>query len=396
MLVTIMASLAQEESQSISQNVRTGIQYRMQQGIGRLNTSIFLGFSKGEKAGEWVIVPEEAAIVRQIFRDYLDGYSPGRIASGLMKDGVPSPAGKKSWYASTVKSILTNEKYTGDLLMQKYYTEDFLTQRVLKNDGVLPQYYVRNHHEPIIPRAVFERVQNEVKRRGSFINDPGRLRLTNGTALKSRLICGICGRTLKQSQTESGESWQCKRWASSNVIDCDCRPVSGEEIKAALAQSFLLLRGNADELHTMLQRVRAQISQYRSGGLETGVESFNEQSSDPFIIEELLDKEMRIFSLMQVAGCVKSDAIVCQDTGSADCCPNADTGTEHPDASPGSCYTEQDFIMRTAVVPKCENGAYLIDDAMVIRFIDKIVVEERSLKVNFRAGITIDIQDCVR
>ena len=210
-LVTIMASLAQEESQSISQNVRTGIQYRMQQGIGRLNTSIFLGFARGDQAGEWVIVPEEAEIVRQIFRDYLDGYSPGRIAASLMRDGVPSPAGKESWYASTVKSILTNEKYTGDLLMQKYYTEDFLTQHVLRNDGALPQYYMRNHHEPIIPRAVFERVQNEVKRRGSLINEPGRLRLTSGDTLKGKLICGRCGRTLKRCQTETGEIWQCKR-----------------------------------------------------------------------------------------------------------------------------------------------------------------------------------------
>lgn len=376
-LVTIMASLAQEESQSISQNVRTGIQYRMQQGIGRLNTSIFLGFARGDQAGEWVIVPEEAEIVRQIFRDYLDGYSPGRIAASLMRDGVPSPAGKESWYASTVKSILTNEKYAGDLLMQKYYTEDFLTQRVLKNNGALPQYYVRNHHEPIIPRAVFERVQNEVKRRGSLINEPGRLRLTSGDALKGRIICGLCGRSLKRCLTESGDIWQCKRRAASSVIDCDCRIVFEEEIKVALTQAFTLLPEYADEMHSMLQRTRDQISQYRSGDLRPDTE--------PFIVEELLDKEMRIISLMQISGCA--------DTSPVACCREGISHTDNPDASPGACYTEQDFMMRTGNLPKYENGKMSVDDAMLIRYIDRIVVEQHSMKVKFRAGITIEIPE---
>ena len=370
-LVTIMASLAQEESQSISQNVRTGIQYRMQQGIGRLNTSIFLGFARGDQAGEWVIVPEEAEIVRRIFRDYLDGYSPGRIAAGLMRDGVPSPAGKESWYASTVKSILTNEKYTGDLLMQKYYTEEFLTQRVLKNDGALPQYYVRNHHEPIIPRTVFERVQNEVKRRRFLMNDPGRLRLTSGDALKSRIICGLCGRSLKRCQTEFGEVWQCKRRAASNVTDCDCRTLSGEEIKAALTQSFMLLPEYANEMHTMLQRKRNQISQYRSGNLRPYAE--------PFTVEELLDEEMRIISLIQMSSR--------GDTDPDACCLDAITGT----GTPGACYTEQEFFVRTGSIPKYENGVYLLDDAMVIRFVDRIMVEKNYLRVDFRAGVSIEI-----
>lgn len=376
-LVTIMASLAQEESQSISQNVRTGIQYRMQQGIGRLNTSIFLGFARGDQAGEWVIVPEEAEIVRQIFRDYLDGYSPGRIAASLMRDGVPSPAGKESWYASTVKSILTNEKYTGDLLMQKYYTEDFLTQRVLKNNGALPQYYVKNHHKPIIPRAVFERVQNEVKRRRSLMNEPRRLRLTSGDALKGRIICGLCGRSLKRCLTESGDIWQCKRRAASSVIDCDCRIVFEEEIKVALTQAFTLLPEYADEMHSMLQRTRDQISQYRSGDLRPDTE--------PFIVEELLDKEMRIISLMQISGCA--------DTSPVACCREGISHTDNPDASPGACYTEQDFMMRTGVVLEYENGEHSADDAMVIRFVDKIIIEEYSMKVIFRAGITIEIPE---
>ena len=324
-----------------------------------------------------MIVPEEAEIVRRIFRDYLDGYSPGRIAASLMRDGVLSPAGKESWYASTVKSILTNEKYTGDLLMQKYYTEDFLTQRILKNDGALPQYYVRNHHEPIIPHAVFERVQNEVKRRGSLINEPSRLRLTSGDALKGRLICGLCGRSLKRCQTESGEIWQCKRRAASNATDCNCRTVLGEKLKDALTQSFMLLPEYADEMYTKLQKTRNQISQYRSGNLRSDAE--------PFIVEELLDEEMRIISLIQLSESedTSSDARRLYDI----------TDTDPPDVNPGACYTEQDFIMRTGIAPKNENGEYSLDDAMVIRFVDRIMIEKQSMKVEFRAGISIEIHE---
>ena len=115
-LITIMSSLAQQESDSISKNVRMGIQYQMQQGKGRVNTSCFLGYTR--EGEELIIIPEQAEIVRRIYREYLEGYSPCMIAAGLTADNVPSPGGKPNWYQSTVVSILGNEKYCGDLLLQ--------------------------------------------------------------------------------------------------------------------------------------------------------------------------------------------------------------------------------------------------------------------------------------
>ena len=140
-LITIMSSIAQQESDSISKNVRMGLQYQMQQGVGHMNITWFLGYTRERKDGPLVIVPEEADVIRRIYRDFLNGFSPYMIAAQLEKEGVKAPSGKKTWYHSTVMNILKNEKYCGDLLMQKYYVEDFLTHKLVKNNG---QNYLPN------------------------------------------------------------------------------------------------------------------------------------------------------------------------------------------------------------------------------------------------------------
>ena len=127
-LVTIMSSLVQQESDSISRNVRMGIQYRMQQGKGRVCAAHLLGFRKDGR-DEVVMVPEEAALVRRIYRAYLDGFSPALICGQLADGGVPAPSGGAKWYPSTVSNILRNEKYCGYLLMQKHYVTDFQLNR---------------------------------------------------------------------------------------------------------------------------------------------------------------------------------------------------------------------------------------------------------------------------
>ena len=163
-LITIMSSIAQQESESISKNVRMGIQYQFQQGKGRLNTAQFLGLEKSKDGKTLVIIPEEASLVRRIYREYLEGCSPYMIASRLTAEEIPTPTGKQIWYQSTIVSILENEKYCGDLLMQKYFTADFLTHKIIRNTGQLPQYYVENAHEPIIPKEIFYQVQGEMHR----------------------------------------------------------------------------------------------------------------------------------------------------------------------------------------------------------------------------------------
>lgn len=162
-LLTIMASLAQQESQSLSQNVKLGIQYRYQQGKVQINHNRFLGYTK-DADGNLIIDLEQAEIVRRIYREYLQGLSMDKIAAGLEADGILTGAGKTKWHTSTINKILRNEKYIGDALLQKTYTTDFLTKKRIKNNGTVPQYYVEGDHEPIIPKDIFLLVQEELVR----------------------------------------------------------------------------------------------------------------------------------------------------------------------------------------------------------------------------------------
>ena len=140
LLITIMSSLAQEESRSISQNVTWGQRKRFADGKISLPYSHFLGYRKGDN-GLPEIVPEEAKTVRWIYSLFLSGKTTSSIANLLTKEGIPTPAGKKKWAASTVESILKNEKYKGDALLQKAFTVDFLTKKQKKNEGEVPQYW---------------------------------------------------------------------------------------------------------------------------------------------------------------------------------------------------------------------------------------------------------------
>ena len=164
LLITIMSSLAQEESRSISENTTWGQRKRFADGKVSLPYKKFLGYERGED-GIPQIVEKEAKIVRLIYRLFLEGRTTNGIATHLTRLKVPTPAGKEKWTTSTIKSILTNEKYKGDALLQKSYTVDFLTKKKKKNEGEVPQYYVENSHEAIISPEVFDMVQYEFEKR---------------------------------------------------------------------------------------------------------------------------------------------------------------------------------------------------------------------------------------
>jgi DNA invertase Pin-like site-specific DNA recombinase len=164
LLITIMSSLAQEESRSISENVTWGKRRSFEDGKVSLPYKRFLGYIKGPD-GFPSIVEEEAEIVRLIYRLFLYGKSPSFIASLLTDEGVLSPGGKAKWRPNVIISILTNEKYKGDAKLQKKFTLDFLTKKQKINEGEVPQYYVTNSHPAIIEPELFDLVQFEMKRR---------------------------------------------------------------------------------------------------------------------------------------------------------------------------------------------------------------------------------------
>lgn len=244
--ITIMSSLAQEESRSISENVTWGQRKRFADGKVSLPYKQFLGYEKGED-GFPKIVEAQAKVVRYIYRLFLEGSAPSSIAKRLTKEGIPTPSGKTNWQYTTVESILTNEKYKGDALLQKTYCTDFLTKKMAKNTGQVPQYYVENSHPAIIKAEVFDIVQHEMQRRkslGAYVRGSG--------ILTNRLICGDCGNFfgIKQWHTDSKYArvvWQCRNRYLGDK-HCTTAYVTEDEVKSAFVEIFNSLLENKSEV----------------------------------------------------------------------------------------------------------------------------------------------------
>ena len=187
LLITIMSSLAQEESRSISENVTWGQRKRMADGKVTMPYGRFLGYRKGED-GLPEIVPEEAEVVKLIYKSFMEGLSYYKIAQLLMKRNIPAPSGGEKWHRRTVESILTNEKYKGSALLQKKFTMDFLTKKQKVNEGEVPQYFIEDSHPPIIDPQEFELVQAEIARRKEI----GKV-YSNSNIFSTKLVCSCCG-----------------------------------------------------------------------------------------------------------------------------------------------------------------------------------------------------------
>ena len=159
-MIDQLAALAQAESHFRSENIKFGIHHRMRSGKTVLNHTQFLGYTKGPD-GILQIVPEEAEIVRKIFELYIQGNGVRKIKRYLEEHGIKTVTGKSEWSTSTIDRMLSNEKYVGEVRMQKTFTADFLTGRREKNMGQLDSYLVENAHEPIIDQETFELVQRK-------------------------------------------------------------------------------------------------------------------------------------------------------------------------------------------------------------------------------------------
>lgn len=210
LLITIMSSLAQEESRSISENCTWGQRKRFADGKVTVPFKRFLGYDRGPD-GNLVLNKDEAVIIRRIYSMFLQGMTPHGIAARLTTDGIKSPGGKDKWNAGAVRSILTNEKYKGDALLQKSYTVDFLTKKKKVNEGEIPQYYVEGNHEAIIQPEVFELVQRELARRKGSTGKPSGVHIYS-----NKIKCGQCdswyGSKVWHSKTKYRKCvWRCNR-----------------------------------------------------------------------------------------------------------------------------------------------------------------------------------------
>ena len=237
-LITIHGAFAQSESEDTSSRVRWGIQQSMRTGKANIQFKTLLGYKKGSD-GEMVIVPEQAETVKLIYEMYLSGKTLRSIKETLEARGLRNAAGTTEWTTSNLRTILSDEKYCGDVLRQKTFIRDCISKQVIKNTGQRPKYLIQNHHDAIIPREQFDAVQFEMARR-RVQTDRSRKSVPTGAgkysgkyALSGLLFCGECGTAYRRVVwTQHGEKravWRCTSRLDYGKKYCKDSPTLDEE-----------------------------------------------------------------------------------------------------------------------------------------------------------------------
>lgn len=247
-LITILSSLAQEESRNISENVRWGIARKFEKGKVIVNCAKFMGYTKNEN-GDLIIVPEEAEIVKLIYRLYLEGYSSVKIKKYLEDKKIKTATGQERWHTTVIDNMLCNEKYMGDALLQKTYTVDFMTKKRVVNNGIVPQYYVENDHEAIIPKEIYYRVQEERMRRANLCKAAvtrkknQKSKYSSLYALTGIVICGKCGHEYRRvTWSRNGQKkivWRCSNRLTNGVKKCpNSETIKEEALNRAVMEAI--------------------------------------------------------------------------------------------------------------------------------------------------------------
>ena len=273
LLITIMSSLAQEESRSISENVTWGQRKRFADGKVTMPFKHFLGYDRGE-GGVPVINEKEAEVVRMIYRLFLQGKTAAGICKHLMEQGIPTPAGKTKWSQSTVMSILQNEKYKGDALLQKKFTVDFLTKKQKINEGEVPQYYVEGSHPAIISAMDFDMVQAEIARRQAL----GRS-YSGSSIFASKLICGDCGGFYGKKVWHSTDAYRREIWRCNSKFKgeskCETPALDTETIQQMFLRAYNQLMGSREQVIKACEIMRSVVADCEE--LNAEIDALNEE-----------------------------------------------------------------------------------------------------------------------
>ena len=257
-LITILAAMAEQESRTISTNIKWAWQRKFQNGEIILNTGMMLGYRRLPEDDEngmavYEINEEEAEIVRRIYREYNAGITVTRICRGLEADGIRTKLGKTKWQHSVIMSILTNEKYTGNALLGKTYKQDIMSKGRKKNDGSMsPMYYVENTHPAIIDLELFEMTKREIQRRKDAADTTvGGSRYTSKYPFSGLLVCGICGSRLRRHVRTVGTrdhvpAWGCALRIKEGRSACDSRHVREDVLERTYLAAIKQMTDNAE------------------------------------------------------------------------------------------------------------------------------------------------------
>ncbi len=257
-LLTLYGAFAQSESESISKNVSWGKRQAMKEGKVTIQYKHLLGYIRGAD-GKPEIVPDQAEIIRFIFKRYLAGDTLRAIKAQLEAEQVPYITGEVAWNLSTLQSILQNEKYCGDVIMQKTFRKDCISKETVVNTGQLPKYWTQNHHEAIVSREIFDAVQEETARRKAMASGTkksaptGLGKYSSKHALTGLLICGECGtpyrRVVWSQKGMKRPVWRCVNRLDHGKTLCKHSPTLDEKpLQEAVLAAVNILMSRKDEL----------------------------------------------------------------------------------------------------------------------------------------------------
>lgn len=394
LLVTILSSQAQEESRNISENCHWGIVRKFESGKVIVNHSKFLGYTK-DKDGNLVIIPEEADLVRRIFRLFLEGNSSYKIKRILEADGILTVTGKTVWQATVIDKMLSNEKYMGDALMQKTYTVDFLTKKKVINKSIVPQYYIEDNHEAIIPKELYHRVQEEKARRGAIYRPASKKvdapsikgKYSAKYVLSDIMVCVECGQPYRrQVWSKYGMKkavWRCDNRLKHGSKRCKHSPTLKEDSlhEAIMTAINNVVEDQGEFVQAFRENVIRIIGSYSAQAepteydeqieqLQQGMMKLIEESAKTECADDTFDKEYRIIA-DEIKELRKKKAKVLQE--------------RHLSESYEQRLQEMDSYTKKVNYLKRE-----FDDDLVRRLLQTIrVISESKIEIQFQSGIVI-------
>ena len=386
-LITLFSGFAQAESESLSKNVAWGWRKSAEAGNVYFQYKRMLGYRKGAD-GQPEIVPEEAEIIRRIYRRYLAGCSLGQIKQELEQDNIPTAQKVERWSAAVIHNILTNEKYMGDALLQKTYITDCITKKVKKNMGERPMYYVENNHPAIIPRETFDQVQKEMTRRSSkrkVLQKSGKTELgkySGKYALTELLVCGECGSPYKRvTWARNGKKrivWRCVSRLEFGTKYCHNSPTLDESrlhnaILAAMNEYAAIRQEVCPDVLAMVEEAKRAMSQAGTMLLELKkrMDAVSQEQSDVLdrLLANMADAELnaRMKALTDEKEALKAQILKVQQK-------------EVSMAEQAAKYQQ----MWNSLM-ECAAGYIEFDDEFVRQIIQKVTVEDaETIRIHFR------------
>lgn len=348
-------------------------------GAAKLSEIAPANYTKDDN-GHLIIDPEQAEIVKRIYREYLEGSSMDKIADGLMADGILTGAGKTKWHTSTINKILRNEKYMGDALLQKTYTTDFLTKKRIKNNGTVPQYYVEGDHEAIIPKELFVQVQAElVRRRVVHVSPTGKKRSFSCNHCFAQMVfCGDCGELYRRVHWNNHGCksivWRCisRLEPTSAEKNCTNRTVNELLLQEVTIKAFNQILTERDVfLKTLQQNIAKAV---------VNADTLSPDGIQSRLLE--LQKEL----IKKANNKQDYDAIADEIFRLRDQKEQSEVDSHHREEAMNRIKELQDFISGQ------ETDITGFDETLVKKLIEKITVFADHFTVEFKSGITIDIE----